>query len=132
MRGKLGGMYNTVESLGRCIGPAGFANAYAWSISSSGFASACAWVNHNFVFYMSAVVLALCAALARPVCTAENLMKWEDDDQSTVGSECSLSGEQSDRTAGSLSPGGGISLRLDGAFVSTPGVDVASREADLV
>eukprot|EP00752_Nemacystus_decipiens_P004106 g3756.t1 len=124
MRGKLGGMFNTAESVGRFIGPAGFAVAYAWSISTSGSASAYGWVNHNFVFYTSAVVLSLCAALAWPTLTAENLMKWEDADEAAVGG--SFSGDQSHSAAGSLSPVGGRSVHVDDAFASTAAVDAAN------
>lgn len=75
MRGKLGGLYNTAESFGNCIGPAGFANMYAWSISSSGWASAYDWIDYHFVFYASALVLTVCAVLAWRTLTHENMMK---------------------------------------------------------
>ncbi|CAM9145508.1 unnamed protein product, partial [Hapterophycus canaliculatus] len=73
-RGKMGGLYNTAESLGRFLGPAGFSVTYAWSISSTGVAGAHDWVNYRFVFYASAVVLALCGSMAWQTLTHENLM----------------------------------------------------------
>eukprot|EP00903_Cladosiphon_okamuranus_P022385 g20588.t2 len=58
-RGQLCGLVMTAESIGRFLGPAGFAIIYAWSISPSGSASVDGWVNHNFVFCASAVILAI-------------------------------------------------------------------------
>lgn len=70
MRGKLGGLYNTAESLGRFLGPAGFSVTYAWSISSSAFE----WVDYHFVFYFSAFVLFGVAVLGWRTLTLEKLM----------------------------------------------------------
>eukprot|EP00752_Nemacystus_decipiens_P005837 g5273.t1 len=75
MRGKLGGLYNTAESFGNCVGPAGFATVYAWSISSSGRASAYGWIDYHLVFYASALVLLVCASLAWRTLTHERMMK---------------------------------------------------------
>ena len=123
-------MFNTAESLGRFLGPVGFAVTYAWSISPSGPSSAYGWVNHSFVFCASAVMLALCAVLAWPTLTAENLMKWEEDDDAAVGGDAS--GERSGSAAGSFSPVGGGSDRLDGPSVTAAAFDVPRGEADLV
>ncbi|CAM9674916.1 unnamed protein product [Ectocarpus sp. 6 AP-2014] len=75
MRGKLGGLFNTAESLGRFIGPAGYAIVYAWSVSPSTLDAFGGWVDYRFVFYASAAALALVAALAWRTLTTENLMK---------------------------------------------------------
>lgn len=74
MRGKFGGLYNTVESFGNCIGPAGFAILYAWSISPSGSASKFGWVDYHFVFFTSAAILVVCAVLAWRTLTHENIV----------------------------------------------------------
>lgn len=58
-RGKLGGLFITVESIGRFTGPVVFSNMFAWSISCNGFS----WVDYHFVFYLSAVGMAVVAAL---------------------------------------------------------------------
>lgn len=70
MRGKLGGLYYTTESLGRFIGPMGFATMFAWSISPSTFD----WVDHNFVFLMSAIAMVLITILAWGTITDENVL----------------------------------------------------------
>lgn len=75
MRGKLGGLFNTAESLGRFIGPAGYAVVYAWSVSPSTLDAFGGWVDYRFVFYASAAALALVAVLAWKTLTTENLMK---------------------------------------------------------
>ncbi|CAM9856631.1 unnamed protein product, partial [Ectocarpus sp. 12 AP-2014] len=80
MRGKLGGLYNMAESLGRFLGPAGFAISYAWSVSPSSSAAGLDWVNFRFVFWATAVLLAMCAVLAWPTLTAENLMQGGGED----------------------------------------------------
>lgn len=121
-------MFNTAESLGRFLGPVGFAVTYAWSISPSGPSSAYGWVNHSFMFCASAVMLALCAVLAWPTLTAENLMKWEEDDDAAVGGDAS--GERSGSAAGSFSPVGGGSDHLDGPSVTAAAFDVPRGEAD--
>ncbi|CAN0090137.1 unnamed protein product [Ectocarpus sp. 4 AP-2014] len=84
MRGKLGGLYNMAESLGRFLGPAGFAVSYAWSVSPSSSAAGLDWVNFRFVFWASAVLLAMCAVLAWPTLTAENLMQGEVEDAASA------------------------------------------------
>ena len=68
-RGALSGLYNTVESLGRFIGPAGFATTYAWSVSSSSYH----WVGYQFVFYTSAALSGGVAMLAWRTFTHETL-----------------------------------------------------------
>ncbi|CAM9609748.1 unnamed protein product, partial [Laminaria digitata] len=67
MRGKLGGLYYTTESLGRFIGPIGFANMFAWSISPSSFD----WVDFRFVFLMSAIAMVVITILAWGTVTDE-------------------------------------------------------------
>lgn len=47
------------ESIGRTIGPAGFAVTYASSISSAAWN----WVDYHFLFYVSAAVLGMAAVL---------------------------------------------------------------------
>ncbi len=59
-RGKLSGLYNTAESLGRFTSATGFAVLFAWSISSASFG----WVDHHFVFYASALVMGVVTVLA--------------------------------------------------------------------
>lgn len=63
MRGKLSGLYNTAESIGRFSSAAGFPVLFAWSISplSSGYH----WVDHCFVFYVFALALTSVTMLAR-------------------------------------------------------------------
>lgn len=60
MRGKMSGLYNTAECLGRFTGSAGFAVMFAWSVSPSAYD----WVDFRFVFYASGVVLSVVAVLA--------------------------------------------------------------------
>ncbi|CAM9510449.1 unnamed protein product, partial [Pylaiella littoralis] len=59
-RGAFGGLFMTAESLGRFMGPAGFSNMYAWSISPP----ARGWVDRRFVFFLAAAIMALVSALA--------------------------------------------------------------------
>ena len=59
-RGKLSGMFNTAESLGRFMGPASFSIMFAWSISPS----ARGWVDFHLVFILPAVVMAAILALS--------------------------------------------------------------------
>lgn len=80
MRGKLGGLYNTAESLGRFLGPAGYSITYAWSVSTSTLHAYGGWVDYRFAFYASAVVLAVVGKLAWGTLTLENLMKPESED----------------------------------------------------
>ena len=77
MRGKLGGLFNTAESLGRFLGPAGYSVTYAWSVSISTLQAYGGWVDYRFVFYASAVVIAVMGTLAWNTLTIENLMKPE-------------------------------------------------------
>ena len=49
------GIYNTAESVGRFLGPAGFANTYAFSVSRP--AQELVWMDYHFVFYALAVVI---------------------------------------------------------------------------
>lgn len=70
MRGKLGGLYYTTESRGRFIGPIGFANMFAWSISPSSFD----WVDFRFVFIMSAIAMVVITILAWGTVTDENVL----------------------------------------------------------
>lgn len=81
MRGKLSGLYNTVESLGRFLGPVGYAVVYAWSVSPSTAEAYKGWVGHGFVFYVSAAALSLVAMLAWRTLTVENLIgrKMEEE-----------------------------------------------------
>eukprot|EP00752_Nemacystus_decipiens_P004783 g4354.t1 len=75
MRGKLGGLYNMFESVGRFLGPAGFATTYAWSVSPS----SPDLVNFRFVFYAAAAILAAGAILAWGTMTTENLTRNDED-----------------------------------------------------
>ena len=70
MRGKMAGLYNMTESLGRFLGPAGFATTFAWSIAPSSYD----WVDYHFVFLLAAVSMALVAALAWGTITHEHMM----------------------------------------------------------
>eukprot|EP00903_Cladosiphon_okamuranus_P012516 g11720.t1 len=60
MRGKLGGLFYSAESLGRFSSAASFSVMYAWSVSSSSYG----WVNHGFVFYVFALALAILTTIA--------------------------------------------------------------------
>ncbi|CAM9485595.1 unnamed protein product, partial [Laminaria digitata] len=70
VRGKMAGLFNMIESLGRFLGPAGSATMFAWSISPSSYD----WVDHRFVFFLAAVSMALVAVLAWGTITHENMM----------------------------------------------------------
>lgn len=86
MRGKLGGLYNTSESLGRFLGPVGYSIVYAWSVSASTLDAYNGWVDHGFVFYASAAALCLVAVLAWETLTVENLIRPEiEEDGAVVG-----------------------------------------------
>ena len=108
------------ENLGRFLGPAGFAVTYAWSISPSGIQ------NHHFVFFASAALLALCAVLAWPTLTAENLIKRDDREERNVVVAIR------DDDSVSIGAGGVQEARgdFDDSFVST--TDLGKREADMV
>lgn len=69
LRGKLSGLYNTSESLGRFTGPAGFAKTFAWSISPAAFG----WVDHYFVFLLSAMAVSMVAVLVWRTLEVETL-----------------------------------------------------------
>ena len=71
-RGKLSGMFNTAESLGRFIGPVAYSTIYALSISRS--ALEYWWMDHHFVFYVSAALLALLAGPAWRTLTSDILV----------------------------------------------------------
>ncbi|CAB1097633.1 unnamed protein product [Ectocarpus sp. CCAP 1310/34] len=79
MRGKLGGLYNTAESLGRFCGPVGYATTYAWSVSPSTLEAFGGWVDYHFVFYLSALALVVVGVMAWRTLTVENLMSEEFD-----------------------------------------------------
>lgn len=70
-RGKLSGLFMTSESLGRFMGPASFSNLFAWSISPS----APGWVDHRFVFFLPAAIMAAVAALGWHTFTEETLAR---------------------------------------------------------
>lgn len=63
-RGTFGGVFITVESLGRFIGPASFSVMFAWSISPSTPITTKGWVDFHFVFFLPAVVLAVILAIS--------------------------------------------------------------------
>lgn len=73
MRGKLGGLFNTAENLGRFLGPVGYSITYAWSVSAPTRHAYGGWVDYRFVFYASAAVLAVVAKLAWGTLTLERL-----------------------------------------------------------
>lgn len=114
-----------VESLGRFLGPAGYAVTYAWSISSSSSAAGYEWVNFRFVFHATSVILAICAVLAWPILTAENLMEREEEnDVITSASSPPISRAglgRSEQLEGSA--------YVDGSLISTG--DLARRETDI-
>eukprot|EP00904_Undaria_pinnatifida_P002325 jgi/Undpi1/12093/HiC_scaffold_4.g01791.m1 len=70
LRGRLAGLYNMAESLGRSLGPVGFATVFAWSISDSSYF----WVDHRFMFLAAALSMALVAALAWGTITNEHMV----------------------------------------------------------
>jgi len=74
MRGKLGGLFYTAESLGRFSSAASFSVMYAWSVSSSSHG----WVDHRFVFYVFALALVIASALAWRTLTAEIFMERKE------------------------------------------------------
>ncbi|CAM9177422.1 unnamed protein product [Scytosiphon promiscuus] len=89
MRGKLGGLYNTSESLGRFLGPVGYSIIYAWSVSPSTLDAYGGWVGHGFVFYASAAALGLVGVIAWGTLTVENLIRPEmrEDGAADVGGD---------------------------------------------
>lgn len=70
MRGRMGGLFNLTESLGRFLGPVGSATLFAWSISPSSYD----WVGNHFMFFGAASPMALVAALAWAAITREHVM----------------------------------------------------------
>ncbi|CAN0434045.1 unnamed protein product [Ascophyllum nodosum] len=70
-RGKLSGLYNTAESLGRFIGPVAYSTIYALSISRSALEIVC--MDYHFVFYASAALMALLTGLAWRTMTSDIL-----------------------------------------------------------
>lgn len=70
MRGKMAGLYNMTESLGRFLGPAGFATMFAWSIAPNSYD----WVDYHFVFLLAAFSMAFVSVLAWGTITHENMM----------------------------------------------------------
>lgn len=108
MRGKFGGLYNTVESLGRFASPVGFATTFAWSISPSAYE----WVNYRFVFYVFAFVMFAVAVLGWRGLTLETFMQPSESEHTE-----------------SVPPGriAGRSAESAASFVSTP-----HRDANLV
>lgn len=80
-RGKLSGLYNTAENLGRFVGPVGYSSIFAMSISRLARGgevedeSQMSWLDHHFVFYASAVMLTLLAGVGWRALTSEVLEK---------------------------------------------------------
>ena len=70
MRGKLGGLYYTMESVGRFIDPMGFTSVFAWSISPSAFD----WVDRHFAYLMAVIAMVVIAILAWGIITDENVL----------------------------------------------------------
>ena len=70
MRGKLGGVFNAAEYVGRCIRPATCATAFAWSVSPSAYL----WVYYRFLFYASAALMAAVTVVAWRTLTMENIV----------------------------------------------------------
>lgn len=83
MRGKLGGLFYTAESLGRFSSAASFSVMYAWSVSSSSYG----WVNHRFVFYVFALALAIATTVAWCTLTAYTFVERKKAAVELVGSE---------------------------------------------
>lgn len=74
MRGKLAGLFNMAENLGRFSGPIGFATTFAWSVSPS----APSWVGHRFVFLFAASSMSVVAVLAWGTITHKNMTPEEE------------------------------------------------------
>ncbi|CAN0447881.1 unnamed protein product, partial [Ascophyllum nodosum] len=72
-RGKLAGLYNTSESLGRFVGPVMYSTTYALSISP--WTQNHPWMDYHFVFYVTAVMMALLAVVGWKTLTPEVLVK---------------------------------------------------------
>lgn len=103
MRGKLGGLYNMSESLGRFLGPVGFATLLAWSISPS----AGHWVDHQFVFLVAAVSMTLIAVLSWSTFTPENMMTPAEKRDAVDAPVCCSGGdERAEGPSGKLAPSG--------------------------
>lgn len=67
-RGKFGGLFITAESIGRFMGPAGFSNMYAWSISPSAKS-----LGYRFVFVLAAIFMGVVGLMGWRILSAENL-----------------------------------------------------------
>ena len=100
MRGTLGGLFNTSESLGRFLGPVGFATMFAWSISPSSYD----WVEHHFVFIVAALSTALYAVLAWGTLTHENMVSPSERRVSTEVSDLCENSVEKRKTVGSFHP----------------------------
>ena len=72
-RGKLAGLYNTSENLGRFVGPVMYSTTYALSISP--WTQNHPWMDYHFVFYVTAVMMALLAVVGWKTLTPEVLVK---------------------------------------------------------
>lgn len=89
MRGKLAGLFNMAENLGRFSGPIGFATMFAWSVSRS----SPNWIGHRLVFFFAAFTMSAVAALAWGTITHKNMQPEEgrielaDQGGGTVGAE---------------------------------------------
>lgn len=80
MRARLGGLFNMAESVGRFLGPAGYATIFAWSVSPSAYD----WVGHRFVFYMSAIAIVVVTAVGWKSLALDRLVVPKDDDDTGV------------------------------------------------
>lgn len=74
MRGKLAGLFNMAENLGRFSGPIGFATTFAWSVSRS----SPDWIGYRLVFLFTAASMSTVAALAWGTITHENMQPDEN------------------------------------------------------
>lgn len=77
LRGKLSGLYLTMQSLGRTIGPACWAVMFAWSISHPSRNYPC--VDFHLVFNFSAFIMLLVVVLSWKVLTEEYMTVVVED-----------------------------------------------------
>lgn len=86
MRGRLSGLYNTAESVGRFTSAVGFAVMFAWSISPHSSTTAKLLVDYHFVFYAFALALGGAAVLAQRTLTPD-IFSSKQDDGGAAGAE---------------------------------------------
>ncbi|CAM9917810.1 unnamed protein product [Sphacelaria rigidula] len=87
LRGKLSGLILMAESVGRTVGPAGWAIMFAWSVSASGKNSPVG--GFRFVFTVSAILMGVVAVMGWKALTEESMTHVVEDSPSPPSSSSS-------------------------------------------